>query len=392
MKKTLQQLDAAFNRPCVPIQIPIGEGEDFKGIVDIYKRKAYFFDEKGNIGKIEDVPEELNDKCEEYRDKIMDFAAEADEDLMMKYLDGEKLTDEEFVQGLHKSVSDGSLAPVVCASAEKLIGISTLLDSINFYLPSPSEREDIEVEKMVGGTEEIALKEDSPLTAFVFKTTVDDFAGRLSFARIFSGTLQSDKPFFNVSLNGVDKAHQLLEINGKEHKTVTRATAGDIIAIPKHDKISTGHTLCEEGRAFKLAPPEFPPATIQMALRTVSKGDDEKLGICLPKIVEEDPTLSTKREPDTHELILSGMGELHLNIVMQRLKDHFNIEVETSVPKVAYKETIMAKGSGRYRHKKQSGGRGQFGEVHLRIEPTQRGSGYEFENGIVGGVIPLKIC
>jgi len=387
---TLARMNSIFKVPCVPFHLPIGKESGFKGVVDLVKMKALYFNDRGKVEREEDIPAELKDEAESYREKIMDFAAETDEEVMAKYLEGEALSEEEIQGGLRRGVADRSFVPVFCGSAAKLVGISTLMDAMIAYLPSPADRGEIEVEKPGGGSEKIKVAAGSPLAAYVFKTVVDPFAGRMSFFRVYSGTLSLDKPFYNASLGRSERANNILDVSGKQHRTINKAEAGDIAVLPKLDSLKTGHTLCDENHPVIVKPTEFPKATIQMALRAGSKAEDEKLGTCLPRIVEEDPTLSARRDPDTHELILSGMGELHLNIVADRLKSQFGLSSHMKVPKVAYKETLTGSGDGKYRHKKQTGGRGQFGEVVMKVEPMPRGQGFEFVDAIVGGVIPSK--
>jgi elongation factor G len=389
--KVLEQMGRVLKSiPCVPFQLPIGQESSFKGVVDLIRMKAVYFNDKGKADKVEDIPADLADEANEYREKIMDFAAETDEDVMAKYLEGEALTEDEIVSGLKKGVAQGSFVPVFCASAVKSIGISTLLDAIVDYLPSPDQRAELAVKTPEGKEEKLACSADAPLCAYVFKTVVDPFAGRLSFFRVFSGTLTLEKPYYNVALGQSERANNILEVNGKQHHAINRATAGDIAVLAKMDTLKAGQTLCDESRKVVVPPAEYPPSAMQMALVAASKAEAEKLGTCLPRIVEEDPTLSSRRDPDTHELILYGMGDLQLNIVLDRLKTQFGLAIRMKVPKVAYKETITSKGDGKYRHKKQSGGRGQFGEVVIRVEPLPRGGGFEFVDAIVGGVIPAK--
>ncbi len=388
--RSLAKMNAIFKVTCVPFHLPIGKEADFRGVVDLVKMKALYFNSKGRVEKEDEIPADLNDEADEYREKIMDFAAETDDELMAKYLEGEALTEEEIISGLKKGVAEGSFVPVFCSSASKLIGVSTLIDAMTFYLPSPADGKEMEVEKPSGGTETIRKSAEGPLAAYVFKTVVDPFAGRMSFFRVYSGTLSLEKPFYNASLGWGGRTNNILDVSGKQHLNINKAVAGDMAVLPKMDSLKTGHTLCDENHPLVIRPTAFPGATIQLALRAGSKAEDEKLGTCLPRIVEEDPTLNARRDTDTKELILSGMGELHLNIVADRLKSQFGLTTHMRVPKVAYKETVTASRDGKYRHKKQSGGRGQFGEVVMKLEPLPRGGGFEFVDGIVGGVIPAK--
>jgi elongation factor G len=390
-QKTLTQMQSIFSASnIVPFHLPIGAESDFQGVVDLIKMKALKYDDKGTIASEESIPEEMQGQADEYREQIMDYAAETDEEVMAKYLEGEDLTEEEIINGLKKGVATGSFVPVFCTSAEKRIGMASLINAMVGYLPAPDFRTEMKVKKPDGSETTIKTAEDAPLCAYVFKTLVDPFAGRLSFFRVFSGSLSLEKGFYNSSIESSEKAGSLLDVNGKKHNSVNRVNIGDIAAIPKSETLKAGHTLCDDSNKIIFPEVEFPPPVMQMAIHAKNKGDDEKLGTALPKIVDEDQTLKTERNPETHELVIYGMGDIHLNVVTSRLKSQFGIEIEMTTPKVAYRETITKKNEGRYRHKKQSGGRGQFGEVYLRLEPLPRGEGFEFVDNIVGGVISGK--
>ena len=384
-------LQEAFGKRCVPIQVPIGKESDFKGVVDLISMKAASFDAKGKANLSDDIPAESQALVEEYREMMMDCAAEVDEEVMEKYLAGESLTREEMLAGLKKAVSAKTCIPILCSSAVNAIGTELLLDAIVDFLPSPERHG--QVHGLRPDSDEavtIKVADDSDLSALAFKTRIDPHAGRLSLIRIWSGTLKPDQPVLNSTTGQVVKFHNLLQINGKNQKNITEARAGDIIGVAKHDDVGTDDSLCSPKNPIVIPPTEYPPPTIQMAVHSVDQKDEEKLGTHLHKIEEEDPTFHVRRDSETHETVITGMGELHLDTIVYHLRHYANLDVTLSTPKVAYRETITAHAEGSYRHKKQSGGRGQFGEVHFKVDPLPRGEGFEFEDAIVGGVVPGK--
>ncbi|MCK6496711.1 MAG: elongation factor G [Candidatus Omnitrophica bacterium] len=389
--KVVNALQEAFGARCVPIQVPIGKESGFKGVVDLIGMKAYTFDNKGKAVPAAEIPADCQDLIAGYREKMLDCAAEVDEAVMEKYLAGEELSQSEMLAGLKKAVSARTCVPILCASAYNTVGTQLVLDAIIDFLPSPDHKPVIKAGRP-GNNEAVELKvgKGDPLSALVFKTRIDPHAGRLSFIRIFTGTMKPDQPILNATTGNVLKAHNLLQVSGREQTIVAEAAEGDIICIAKHDDLSTNDTLCAPGNPVIIPPTEFPPPTIQMAIHAVNKADEEKMGIHLHKIEMEDPTLTIRRDPETNEAIIMGMGELHLDTVVYHLKHYAKIEVEMTLPKVAYRETVTAHAEGMHRHKKQSGGRGQFGEVHLKVDPLPPGSGFEFVNEVVGGVIPTK--
>jgi elongation factor G len=387
----VEALQSSFGARCVPIQVPIGKEAGFKGVVDLISMKAFTFDERGKAREEKEIPPESQELAAKYRERMLDCAAEVDEAVMEKYLAGEELTREEMLEGLKKAVSARTCVPVMCASAYKGIGAQLVLDAILDFLPSPERKAAIKCHRQ-GSGEEVSLKvgKGDTLSALAFKTRIDPHAGRLSFVRIWTGTMKPDQPILNSTTGNIVKVHNILQINGREQVNVPEACDGDIIAIAKHDDIRTNDTLCGPGSPVVIPPTEFPPPTLQMAIRPTNKGDDEKLGTHLHKIEEEDPTFTVKRDQETGETVMRGMGELHLDTVVYYLRHYAKIEVELTVPKVAYRETVTTHAEGMHRHKKQSGGRGQFGEVHLKVDPLASGSGFEFANEVVGGTIPTK--
>ena len=390
-EKALNSMNEILDVPSVAVQLPIGKEADFKGVVDLVKMKAIYFKENGSIEKEEDIPGDLADTAQTFREALIDRVAEADDELMMKYLDGEELSNEEITKAILLGTRSRSFIPVLCGSASNGIGIAALMDALNNLIPTPNEIGEFTIPALKG-EEKITVKPDpnGPLCALLFKTTVDPYAGKLSFFRIYSGTMSANG---NVYISNKDmslKIGNILSINGKQTNNIAHATVGDICALSKIDDLETNDTIASEslGGAFK--PTYLPPPCVTMAIETPSKADDEKLGNFLPRLIEEDPTLSLKRDTETKQTVISGQGDLHLEVALSRLKDRYGINTELVTPKVPYKETITAQNEGSYRHKKQSGGRGQFGEVHLRLKPLKRGEGFKFVDSIVGGAIPGK--
>jgi elongation factor G len=389
--KAISQAEQVLGLNCIPITMPIGSEAGFSGVVDLREMKALTFDNKGKVKSAGDIPDELSSQAEEYREKLLDAAAEQDEAVMEKYLEGEALTPQELAEGLRLSVAERSAVPVFCGNASECVSIPPLLDAIAHYAPSPQRRAKIEAVK--GGSEEkVTLdgKEDASFAAFVFRTSIDPFSGKLSFFRVYSGTLTPDQGVYNVGRRKHEKVAHILEVNGKSHKQVSKATPGDICALAKLDSTLTGDTLAAAGNDILIPPTEYPQPTIQMALVSESRQDEEKLGSVIGRITEADPTLNIIRNTETREMVISGMGEQHLEVALEKMKNLFQLNVGLRLPKVAYRETITTQGEGSYRHKKQSGGHGQFGEVHLRLKPLPRGEGFNFVDSIVGGVIPNK--
>ncbi len=387
----VRDLQEAFGKRCVPIQVPIGKEADFKGVVDLISMKAVTFDDQGKAKVSDEIPPECQELIDQYREMMMDCAAEVDESVMEKYLGGETLTREEMLAGLKKAVSANSCIPILCSSATQGIGTELIMDAIVDFLPSPIRHGEIHGHRP-DSDEAVTLKvaNDSDLSALAFKTRIDPHAGRLSLVRVWTGTLKPDQPVLNATTGEVVKFHNLLQINGKDQKNIPEACAGDIIGIAKHDDIGTDDSLCSPSNPIIIPPTEYPPPTIQMAIEAEDKKDDEKLGTHLHKIEEEDPTFHIRRDSETHQTVITGMGELHLDTVVYHLKHYANVNVNLTTPKVAYRETVTGHAEGSYRHKKQSGGRGQFGEVHLKIDPGPQGTGFEFVDAIVGGVVPGK--
>lgn len=386
---SLKSIAETFKVNAVPVMLPIGKEQSFKGIINLLKMKAEVLD-NGKTKEV-DIPAELLEQAEQYKEKLIEAAAEGDDELTMKYLDGQALTPEEIQKGLLAGIREKKFIPVLCGASVQLIGMSAAFDFIVDYLPSPA------VMPPVKGTnpekkqeEERPCSLDTPLCAFVYKTIADPFAGRLSLIRVYSGVLKSDSVVYNVNKGKDEKIANLIWVMGKQHASVSKAVAGDIVACVKLAVTTTSDTFADRANPIVLEPTKFPEPVIMMAIDAKNQGDEDKISNALHRLTEEDQTLSIRRDMETRQTIVSGMGDLHLNIVLDRMKGKFGVEAELSVPKIAYRETIRAKAEKQGKFKRQSGGRGQYGDVWLRLEPLPRGKGYEFANEIFGGSVPSK--
>ena len=391
--KTLDEAKQKLGKRLVPLTLPIGSESDFKGIVDLLKMKAYLYsDESDGSGEEQEIPADMSEQAQTYRDSLIEAAAEANDELLEKYFAEEKLSDEEVKAGLRASTLEGKIVPVFCGSAIANAGIKLLLDGMIDYLPSPLDQGEIKGINPKADDSEVVRKPsgDEPVSALVFKTMADPYAGKLNFFRVYSGVLNSDSQAFNSTKDRKERIGHVLAMKGKEHENVDCVPAGDIGVAVKLQDTSTGDTLCDEGSPIQFEAIEFPEPIFSVAVKPKTKGDEDKLSTALSKLMEEDPTFTSHREQDTGELLLTGMGETHLEVITGRLMSKFGVEVESSPPKIPYKETIRGKSKKQGRYKKQTGGHGQFGDVWLEIEPLGRGKGFEFVDKIVGGVIPKQ--
>lgn len=377
-----------FKPKPIIIQLPIGKEADFKGIVDLVSMKAYTYDAEGRAKAI-DIPSDMTDLVEEEREAFVENIAEADDELLERYLEGEELSDDEIKAVLKKGTMSRSFTPVLCGSATKNIGIDLLQDFIVNCMPSPVEKNS-KIGTDPDGENEIECSPDpdAPFSGFVFKTVADPFAGRLTIFRIVSGTLGGDGNFYNVNKDVRERYTQLLRLAGKEQKPIKEAGPGSIVAVAKLKDTTTGDSLCSEERKVKFECTEPLPSLISFALEAKTAGEEDKIFSSLTKLLEEDIALKLDRNAETSEILLSGRGQVHIESVAEKLKRKFNVEVKLNTPKVPYRETIKKKVRVQGRHKKQTGGHGQFGDCWIRMEPLQRGKGFEFVNKIVGGAIP----
>jgi len=375
----------------IPVQLPIGEAEHFHGVVDLIENKAFTFTGKGAEEKSQEapIPPELKDRAAQARATLLEEAATGDEQLMEKFLTTGDLTVEEIRRGLCERVVMCDLAPVFCCAASLNLGVKEVLDEVVDVLPNPL---DVHPQHALGdnGAAGIQIKPEAtaPVAATVFKTLAEAHLGELSLLRLWSGRIEPGKDLVNTTRGRSEKLGTLYHLCGKERSDCRGAAAGDIVAAVKLRETHTGDTLADKARQVKLAPPDFPLPVAAECIRARNKGDEEKMAVGLTRLHEEDPTLSRHYEESTKESLVHGMGELHLEILVERMKKRFGVEVVLSKPHVPYREAIKGKAEGDYRHKKQSGGRGQFGEVHLRVAPLPRGGQFEFVDEVKGGVIP----
>ncbi|MBA7605897.1 Elongation factor G [subsurface metagenome] len=372
-----------------PLQIPIGEGSSFKGIVDLLKNKTYIYSQ----GKVEegDIPDELKEEAGNLREKLIESIAESDDALLEKYLESGSLSEEEIKKGLKKAITTRSIIPLLCGSALRDMGTEALLDTVVNSLPSPVDRGEIKgVNPKNEEEEKRAPDESRAFSALVFKTRVEPHVGQMNFFRVYSGKISSGQEVYNATSQNRERMGQLVITQGREQKKVSEVRVGDMIAALKLKYTNTGDTLCDPSRPIILEGPRFPEPIISLALKPSSKKDQEKLSTALRELVSEDPTLNWHMEHEFGEAIISGMGELHLEVLIGRLKRKFGVEVVLGKPRIAYRETIRAKTKAQGKYKKQTGGRGQYGDCRIEIEPLELGKGFEFVNDIFGGAIPAK--
>lgn len=389
--KIVEDIRNNFGKQCVPLQVPVGAAENFKGVVDILENKAHVYGQ-GDSGKfdVQDVPSDLADRVAEYIEMLTEQVAESNDELLEKYLEEGEITKEEIRQGLRASVVSGKLVPILCGSGTANVGIQPLLDFIVQYMPSPGDRGAREGKTPTGESTTREPNPGAPFSALVIKTISDPYAGRLSVLRIFSGTLEADSTVYNSTKQSKERFGQLLRLKGKSQDPIESAGPGEIVAVAKLKDTTTQDTLCSEKAPILFTPVELPPAVYSLAVEPKSKGDEEKIFSSLSRLMEEDLSLKLERNEETKEMILSGMGEIHIEATVEKLKRKFGVEVNLKLPKVVYKETIKGKARVQGKYKKQSGGRGQYGDCWIEMEPMPRGEGFVFEDKIVGGVIPRQ--
>jgi len=385
-QRCLDALKEKFEADFIPIQLPIGGQADFEGVVDLVNMKAY----TGSKAEEGESPASLQGEIDDYRLQLIEAAAESEDELIVKYLEGEEeLTEEEIRRGLKARIADHSVVPVLCGSATANIGVQLLLQAIIEYLPSPAEAGGtVGTNPATGEEETLESNELAPLAVLAFKNLADPYVGKLTYFRVYSGLMESDSRVLNSRAGEMERIGQLYILRGKDQIPTDRVRSGDIGAVAKLGNTSTGDTLCDKGHLIVLTAPTFPRPVFSVAVHPKTKSDLDKMSTTLARLVEEDPTLQVAREPSTNQTILSGMGESHVDIATRRLLQKFGVNITTSVPKVPYRETITKTVSAQGRHKKQTGGRGQFGDVFIRFEPLPRDSGFEFVDKIRGGSVP----
>jgi elongation factor G len=388
-QRTLDQLTQAFGTQVAPLQFPIGEEHEFEGVADLLSRKAYRYPSgpKGDEGQ---WPEGIAGKADPYREKLTEAVAEADDALLERYLEEGELSEEEVVGGVKAGLAEAKFAPVLCGSASRAMGVDRLADLIVDAFPSPTDRPPVKVMTKDGEEQERSCDPGEPLTAFVFKTISDPYVGRISLFRVFSGKVRPDSSAHNATQGADERIGQLFTMRGKEHESVGEVPAGDIGGVAKLSHTHTGDTLSTKGAPVTVAALELPEALYALAVEPKTQGDEDKLSTAFARLQEEDPTFRVERQQDTHETVLYGMGEAHLDVMTDRMKRKFGVEVVTHPVRVPYKETLRSRAPGLGRHVKQSGGHGQYGIAHIEVEPLDRGAGFEFVNKIVGGAVPSQ--
>ena len=375
-----------------PIQLPIGSEDDFRGIIDLIKMKAEIYtNDLGTDILEEDIPAEYLDQAQEYREKLVEAVAETDEDLMMKYLEGEEITNEELKAAIRKATINVEFFPVLCGSAFKNKGVQLMLDAVIDYLPSPLDIPAIKgINPDTDEEETRPASDEEPFAALAFKIMTDPFVGRLTFFRVYSGVLQSGSYVLNTSKGKRERIGRILQMHANSRQEIDTVYSGDIAAAVGLKDTTTGDSLTDEKAKIILESIEVPEPVIQLMVEPKSKADQDKMGIALQKLAEEDPTFRVETNPETGETVISGMGELHLDVLVDRMKREFKVEANVGAPQVSYRETFRASTQARGFFKRQSGGKGQFGDVWIEFTPNEEGKGFEFENAIVGGVVPRE--
>jgi elongation factor G len=390
--RVLGQIDSRLKGNPVALQIPVGAEENFKGVIDLIKMKFIEWDDstQGVNFELVDIPSDLQSKADEYREKLLEAAAETDEALLDKYLENGTLDEAEIIKAIRKRCIDGEITPVICGSAFKNKGVQAMLDAVILFMPSPT---DVPAIKGILEDESEASRgpdDKGPFAALAFKIANDPFVGNLTFFRVYSGTLKSGDTIYNPVKGNRERIGRILQMHANDREEIKEVLAGDIAAAVGLKDATTGDTLCDLKEIITLERMEFPEPVISVAVEPKTKPDQEKMGIALGKLAKEDPSFRVHTDPESNQTIISGMGELHLEIIVDRMKREFKVEANVGKPQVAYRETIQASVEQEGKFVRQSGGRGQYGHVNIKIEPLEPGSGYEFVNAIVGGVVPRE--
>jgi elongation factor G len=391
VERSLESLRSAFGRSVVLLQLPIGEEKSFRGVVDLVRMQAWTFAADGSGQPAESpIPPDLEGAVNTAREALIEMVAEADDALMEKFFDAGTLGQEDLLSGLKRGISSGRIVPVLCTSAASNVAMQPLLDAILAYVPSPAERA-LKGTSIVSGEEvRVAASEDGPASAFIWKTVADTFAGRITMFRVISGVVRSDSTLQNITKDVPERLGHIVLLQGKTQTNVPEVRAGDIAAVAKLKESQTSDVLAEKGAAVTLPPIKFPEGMISYAIEPKSRGDEDKIGTSLHRLQEEDPTINYTRDPQTKELLLSGQGQSHIEVTVAKLKRRFGVEVNLKLPRIPYRETITAEVEAHGRHKKQTGGHGQFGDCKVRFESLPRGSEFEFVNDTFGGSVPRQ--
>ncbi len=386
----LESVSQKFGKPAVPVWLPLGSGSSFTGVIDLLSMKALKFETGANTPVVVEIPADQQAEAKAAHERLIEAAAEGDDSLTEKFLDNQTLTTAEIAKGLNEVIIAGSFIPATCGCGNLPACASALLDFMILTLPHAGQRP--ATEGFAPGTEDKPLtrepKPETPFSGYVFKTLIDQYAGKYSFFRVLSGTVNTDQDVLNVNVNRKERFHHIYAMQGKKTIEIPQAVAGDIVAVAKLDATRTGHTFADPGQPIQYPPLRMAQAVYSVAVSAVKKGDDQKMATILARLCEEDPTLNFYFEPEAHQSLLSALGDLQIDITVTKLKKRYNIEIERSVPRVLYKETVQKSSSGHHKHRKQSGGHGQYGDVYLELAPRERGEGYHFEDKTVGGCIP----
>ena len=389
---TVERLQERFGNQAVPIALPIGENEDFNGLIDLIAMKAYTYESGGNGNPSPSpIPDGSVDLSAEYREKLVEVAAESDDELLEQYFEAGELTDDQLIDALHKGICSGTMFPIICTAAASNIGTSVLLNTVSSLTPSPAERPTVSGTQS-GSEVEVELKTDisAPLSAVVFKTVSEPHVGELSYFRVYSGEIKSGADVYNSSKERTERFGQMYVTLGRERAELGAVRAGEIGSVVKLKDTHTGDTICDRNNQITLPRITFSDPVAEVAISPKSKDDEEKISMGLSRLHEEDPSFTNRYDPELKQLILAGQGEMHLETVVERLRRRFGVEVDMIKPRVPYRETIRGSAEKQGRFKRQSGGRGQFGDAWIKIEPTGRGKGYEFVDAIVGGAVPNR--
>jgi elongation factor G len=392
--RVVQQLKDRLGATPVPLQLPIGAEEHFKGVVDLIKMKAILWDEESKGMKFDyaEVPADMVEACQEWREKLVEAAAEANEEYMEKYLEGEALTEQEIMAGIRARTLRSEITPMLCGSAFKNKGVQAMLDAVLDYMPSPldvppikgilDDKDETEAER--------PASDEAPFAALAFKIATDPFVGTLTFFRVYSGVLNSGDSVYNPVKSRKERIGRILQMHANDRQEIKEVRAGDIAAAVGLKDVTTGDTLCDLNKVITLERMEFPEPVISVAVEPKTKADQEKMGIALQKLAQEDPSFRVRTDEESGQTIISGMGELHLEIIVDRMRREFKVEANVGAPQVSYRETVRNAVQQETKFARQTGGRGQYGHVYIKLEPQEAGKGYEFVNGIVGGVIPKE--
>ena len=389
--RVVQMMKDRLKCNAVPVQLPIGFEDTFRGIVDLIEMNAeVYYDDQGKDFRAEPIPEDMQELAQKYHDELIEAVAETDEELMMKYLEGEEITKEEIRKAIRKATIDNTMVPVCCGTAYRNKGVQMLLDNIVEYMPAPTDIPAIKGTDANGEEIDCHADDNEPFAALAFKIMTDPFVGKLCFFRVYSGQLTAGSHVYNSTKGAKERIGRIVAMHANNRQEITEVHTGDIAAAVGLKNVTTGDTLCDESRPVILESMDFPDPVIRVAIEPKTKASQEKMAVALSKLAEEDPTFRTYTDEETGQTIIAGMGELHLEIIVDRLLREFKVEANVGAPQVAYKETIKAACASDMKYARQSGGKGQYGHVKIRVEPNESGKGYEFINEVVGGAIPKE--